>query len=290
MVKIACNTQKSLELDFLLFQFSAFFCILSGDRTPNTMATINWTEEFKPLIKKYKHTPHPLAFKNPYQLVIMVVLAAQDSDRNINKVTIPFFEEFPNFKALAAAEYDTVLQFISSVRSSRKKNKWIIEIAKAIRDEKSIPRTMEELTALPGVGRKSASVIMKELGAPAEGIIVDLHVVRVAPRIGVSSGSDPKKIEKQLMEALKKKYWGDVGMAISHLGREICRPTDPKHELCVMNHVCAYCNGAPTQSLSKKADTKRLTEAKGKEKSGKAVKKGIAKPNITPAKAVSKKR
>lgn len=257
MVKIGRNRQKRPQLGLRLFQFSAIFCILSGNRTPKTMATINWTEEIKPLIKKYKNTPHPLAFKNPYQLVIMVVLAAQDSDRNINKVTVPFFEEFPNFKALASAEYDTVLQFISSVRSSRKKTKWIIDIAKAIKDEKSIPRTMDELTELPGVGRKSASVIMKELGAPAEGIIVDLHVVRVAPRLGVASGSDPKKIEKQLMEAIDKKFWGDVGMAISHLGREICRPTDPKHELCVMNKVCAYCNGTTAQPLSTKADAKR---------------------------------
>ena len=99
---------------------------------------------------------------------------------------------------------------------------------------------MDGLTELPGIGRKSANVIMREIGEPAEGIIVDLHVVRVAPRIGVASGTDPKKIEKQLMEVIDQKDWGEVGMAISFLGRETCRPSNPKCHECVMNKVCAF--------------------------------------------------
>ena len=74
---------------------------------------------------------------------------------------------------------------------------------------------------------------------PAEGVIVDLHVVRVAPRLGIATGADPKKIEKQIMEVLPKAQW-DAGMAMSFLGREICRPTNPKCDICVMNKVCAY--------------------------------------------------
>lgn len=237
------------------------------------MPTVNWTKEFKPLINKYKDKPHPLEFKNPYQLVIMVVLAAQDSDRNINKVSIPLFEAYPTFEKLAKADYESVLPFLASVRGGRKKTKWILDIAKAIKTEKNVPQTMVELTELPGIGRKSASVIMRELGAPAEGIIVDLHVVRVAPRIGVASGSDPKKIEKQLMEVIEQKDWGDVGMAISHLGREICRPTDPKHELCVMNQVCVYCNGTATHLLSTKTDRQKIKESKARGKSSNVVKK-----------------
>ena len=82
---------------------------------------------------------------------------------------------------------------------------------------------------------------MRESGVKAEGIIVDQHVVRVAPRIGVATGTDPKKIEKQLMEAIDPADWGEIGMAISFLGRETCRPTNPKHSECVMNKVCFYC-------------------------------------------------
>lgn len=206
------------------------------------MPTINWTKAFQPLIKKYKGKSHPLQYKSIYQLMVMVILAAQDADRNINKIAPELFKEFPNLKALAASNYDEVLPFISHVRSSRKKTKWLLEIASTLKTDKNIPKTMDELTALPGVGRKSASVIMREMGVPAEGIIVDLHVVRVAPRIGVATGTDPKKIEKQLMDSIDQKEWGEVGMAISFLGREICRPTDPKHSECVMNKVCAFYN------------------------------------------------
>jgi endonuclease-3 len=90
------------------------------------------------------------------------------------------------------------------------------------------------------MGLKSAKVIMRESNMTAEGIFVDLHVVRVAPRIGMATGTDPKKIEKQLMDVLDKNDWGEAGMAISFLGREICRPTNPKCPVCVMNKVCLY--------------------------------------------------
>jgi endonuclease III len=81
---------------------------------------------------------------------------------------------------------------------------------------------------------------MRELGIKAEGIIVDLHVVRVAPRLGIATGTDPKKLEKQMMEVLDQKDWGEVGMAISFLGRETCRPKNPKCNECVMTKVCEY--------------------------------------------------
>jgi endonuclease-3 len=117
----------------------------------------------------------------------------------------------------------------------------LLEIAQTIKQDRKIPASLDELTALPGVGRKSANVILREMGRPAEGIMVDLHVVRVAPRLGVASGSDPKKIEQQLMSTLDRKLWSEVGMAMSFLGREMCRPTNPHHDECVMRKVCAFC-------------------------------------------------
>jgi endonuclease-3 len=83
-------------------------------------------------------------------------------------------------------------------------------------------------------------VIMRGAGVKAEGVIVDLHVVRVAPRIGIASGTDPKKIEKQIMEVIPEKDWGEIGMAISFLGRETCRPTHPHHHDCVVSKYCEY--------------------------------------------------
>jgi endonuclease-3 len=205
-----------------------------------TMANTDWQKAFQPLIKKYKGKKHPLDYNNTYQLVVMVVLSAQDSDRNINKIAPDLFKAFPDLKSLTRANAEMIYPFVSKVRAFRNKTKWLLEIASTLKADKNIPQTMEGLTALPGIGRKSANVIMRESGVPAEGIIVDLHVVRVAPRIGVATGSDPKKIEKQLMEVLDPKDWGEVGMAISFLGREICRPSNPKCPECVMNKVCLF--------------------------------------------------
>jgi endonuclease-3 len=204
------------------------------------MAAIKWEKEIQPLIKKYKGKKHPLDYHSMYELVIMVVLSAQDSDRHINKIAPGFFEIIPDMKALSKANSELIFPIINKVRNFANKTKWLIALANEIKDDKNIPTTLDELTALPGIGRKSANVIMREAGVKAEGIIVDLHVVRVAPRLGIAQGTDPKKLEKQMMDVLPQKDWGQVGMAISFLGREICRPKNPKCPECVMNKVCSY--------------------------------------------------
>jgi endonuclease-3 len=202
---------------------------------------INWPEAIKPLLKKYKGKKHPLDYENVYQLLVMVILSAQDSDRHINQIAPTLFEAFPNMEALSHAAIATISPYINGVRNSASKAKWLVELAQKIKKDKNIPLTQDELTALPGIGRKSANVIKREAGAPAEGVVVDLHVVRVAPRLGIATGTDPKKIEKQIMEVLPENEW-DAGMAMSFHGREICRP-QPKCEICIMRDVCAYYNG-----------------------------------------------
>ncbi len=204
------------------------------------MTKSTWAADMKPLLAKYKNKKHPLEYKNLYQLLVMVVLSAQDSDKHINQVAIPLFEAFPDMKSLARADAETLYRYIGKVRNFGNKTKWLLDLSAKIKDDKNIPLTMEELTALPGIGRKSANVIMRESGVKAEGVIVDLHVVRVAPRLGIATGTDPKKIEKQIMEVIPEKDWGQIGMAISFLGREICRPTNPKHSECPVSSCCAY--------------------------------------------------
>lgn len=199
---------------------------------------VNWPEAIKPLLKKYKSTKHPLEYENVYQLLVMVILSAQDSDRNINALAPALFKAYPNMSALAKATPETLWPFIGKVRNYANKSKWLLELSQQIKKDSSIPLTMDALTALPGIGRKSANVIRREAGEAPEGVIVDLHVVRVAPRLGIASGTDPKKIEKQIMDALPQKDW-DAGMAMSFLGREICRP-QPKCEICLMKAVCGY--------------------------------------------------
>lgn len=201
-------------------------------------SNVNWQEAIQPLLKKYKDKQHPLEYKNIYHLVVMVVLSAQDSDRNINSLAPKLFEAFPNMAALSKATETALQPYINKVRNFGNKTKWLMEMSQKIKADKNIPLTLEELTALPGIGRKSANVILREAGKKPEGVIVDLHVVRVAPRLGIAAGEDPKKIEKQIMETLPQKEW-DAGMAMSFLGREICRPK-PKCELCLMRPVCQY--------------------------------------------------
>jgi endonuclease-3 len=238
------------------------------------MPATNWSTALKPLLKKYSGKPHPLEYKNIYQLLVMVVLSAQDSDKNINKLAPELFAAFPDMAALARADAEALFPFVRKVRNFGNKTKWLLQIAQAVKADKNIPLTMDTLTVLPGIGRKSASVIMREAGKPAEGIIVDLHVVRVAPRIGIAEGTDPKKIEKQLLEAVPKSDWGEAGMAISFLGRETCRPTNPDCANCVMNPHCAFYKSSGSKPAEKMAAP---------------VKKAVAKKAVVDKKVVVKK-
>ena len=200
---------------------------------------IDWVEAVKPLLKKYKGKKHPLNYRNRYELLVMVVLSSQVTDDLINQLAPPLFEAFPDIESMARADEEALKPYIGKVRSFFKKAKWLVEIAQRLKSDDKIPVTMQELTALPGIGRKSANVIMREAKVKPEGVIVDLHVLRVAPRIGIAKGEDPKKIEEQIMKVIPQDDW-DIGMVFSFLGREICRPTDPKCSDCVMNPVCKY--------------------------------------------------
>jgi endonuclease-3 len=202
--------------------------------------TNDWKTKLAPILEKYRGRKHPLEYQNLFQLLVMVVLSAQDSDANINSISPALFEAFPNMKQLAASNVETLIPYISKVRNFGTKAKWLLEIAQTIQKDENIPLTMEGLTALKGIGRKSANVILREAKVPAEGIIADLHVIRVSPRIGlIPETQDGNKVEKQLMQILPKEIWGEIGMTISFLGREICRPK-PKCEECPINPICEY--------------------------------------------------
>lgn len=219
-----------------------------GSRTPKYPYTFigmlifinmrDWSEAIKPLLKKYRGWKHPLEFNNTYQLLVVVILAAQDSDKHINQVAPGFFKVFPTLKSLAKASVEDVLPHLAKVRNSRNKTNWLVRIAQELQKDGNIPMDMEALVELPGIGRKSANVIRRESGEKPEGIMVDLHTVRVAPRLGMVKTTDPKKMEEELMALLPRKQW-DAGMALSFHGREICRPK-PLCEICFMNKVCEY--------------------------------------------------
>ena len=201
---------------------------------------IDWAKALAPIFAKYGERKHLLDYKNKYQLVIVVILSSRTSDKMINKLSPEFFKAFPSMRELSKAKPEDLFPFIHGVTNFAKKAKWITSIAKTVGDDAHIPSTLDELTRLPAIGRKSANVIISESGGKAEGVIVDLHVLRVAPRIGIASGTNPEKIERQIMEKIPQKYWRAAGMGISYLGREVCRPTNPHCDECVVNSVCEY--------------------------------------------------
>jgi endonuclease-3 len=191
------------------------------------MADVDWKAALKPLIEKYRGRKHPLDYGNTYQLLVMVLLSARDSDKHINQLAPALFARFPTMAELAKASLDELVPLIGSVSNFETKADWLIGIARTLKTDQAIPLTMEGLIALKGVGRKSANVIMSQAGAPAAGVIVDLHTLRVAPRIGIAQVTTPEKIEKQLMEKVDAQDWHALGLALTFLGRETCRPTKP---------------------------------------------------------------
>ncbi|HEX2921272.1 MAG TPA: endonuclease III [Bacteroidales bacterium] len=198
-----------------------------------------WEKALEPLVNEYSERKHPLHYKNRYQLLVMVVLSAQTTDNLVNIIAPEFFKAFPSIQSLKGRLPEDLFPLLSKIRGFRKKAKWIVDIANTVGNDSGIPHTMSELSKLPGLGRKSSNVIIRESGDMAEGIVVDLHVVRVAPRIGIATSDKPDKIEKELMEACPREKWNDIGMAISFHGREICRPK-PECERCIIKNACDF--------------------------------------------------
>jgi len=205
----------------------------------------DWKTILKPIIYTYKDRKHPLEYSNLYELMVAVLLSAQDSDAHINKIMPNFIEKYPNLEAIYISNVDSIENRISGVMNSKNKASWLYNIAKTLEKNENIPLTLNDLIQLKGIGRKSANVILREMNQPADGIIADLHVIRVAPRIGLTDEmKDGIKIEKQLMTVLPKEIWNEIGMALSFLGREICRPTHPKCQICSLKSDCNYYNKA----------------------------------------------
>jgi endonuclease-3 len=199
---------------------------------------IDWSEAIQPLLRKYKGKRHPLEFQNLYQLIVVVILSARSTDAFINSIAPKLFAAFPDLESLAAVSPKALFPHLAGITNFANKAKWLTAIAAQIKTDKNIPLSLEKLIELPGIGRKSANVILRGAGKKLEGVIVDVHVLRVAPRLGIVKEMDAGPMEERLMALLPPKEW-DAGMAMSFLGREVCTPK-PKCDSCLMNKVCLY--------------------------------------------------
>lgn len=205
------------------------------------MKETDFAEEVAKILKKaYPEPKTELVHANEYQLAVAVMLSAQTTDKKVNQVTPELFKRYPNWEALANANVSEVGQLIRQVNFYKGKAERLVKAGQVVTAEfgGTLPKTIEELTKIPGIARKSANVIMRELWGIAEGIVVDTHVSRVSNRLGLTKENDPKKIEKDLMKSISKKYWRNFsGSAVLH-GRYVCIARKPKCQDCVLNDIC----------------------------------------------------
>jgi len=181
----------------------------------------------------------PLKHRNPLQLLVATILSAQSTDAQVNKITPALFARYKKAADFAAARRAELEQLIHSSGFFRQKARSIMSMARTL-DEKfggTVPRTMEELLQLKGVGRKTANVILGgAYGVP--GMVVDTHVRRVGRRLGLTAHTDPQKIERDLMDLLDPELWSDFSLRVIYFGREICTARAPRCPVCPLNRLC----------------------------------------------------
>lgn len=181
-----------------------------------------------------------LNFETPFQLLVATILSAQTTDERVNITTPALFERYPDAESLAAAEPGEVEMMIKSTGFFRNKTKSIIGMANAVVDQFGgrMPETMEELVKLPGVGRKTANVLLSVGMNKAVGIAVDTHVMRLSGLLGLSKAKDPEKIEADLCAELPADEWGSFSLRLILHGRRVCIARRPKCDVCVLNDFC----------------------------------------------------
>src|SRR5437773_12154297 len=195
---------------------------------------------YRRLNKEYPDAHCELDHENPLQLLMATILSAQCTDKRVNLVTPALFRRFPDADSLAAAKQEELEDLIRSTGFFRNKTKSLIGMADAVVEKHGgeIPSTMEDLTRLPGVGRKTANVILGNAFEKNEGVVVDTHVGRLSRLLGLTRQTDPIKVELQLMKLFPRKVWAKLSHLLIFHGRRICIARSPKCELCVLNDIC----------------------------------------------------
>lgn len=194
----------------------------------------------KRLKKAYPEAKCSLDFTSPFELLIATILAAQSTDARVNIVTKALFRKYPTPQAFAKASQVEMEKDVRQTGFYRNKAKAVIACSTAIVEKHGgrVPQSMEDLTLLPGVGRKTANVVLgNAFGTPA-GIVVDTHMTRVSGRLGLTSESDAVKIEGDLVPLLPKTEWTPFAHRVIDHGRTICVARSPKCPECVLNDIC----------------------------------------------------
>ena len=194
----------------------------------------------KKLFGQHPNADTELHYTTPYELLVATILSAQCTDERVNQVTPALFKRYPDARALARATTGELEPQIQSTGFFRAKSRSLVGMANAVVDQHagSVPKTMDQLVQLPGVGRKTANVVLGHaLGVP--GLPVDRHVLRVSNRIGIATSEDPEVVEQQLCAAMPAAQWTVTSDTLILHGRRICKPR-PLCEKCAVREYCDY--------------------------------------------------
>ncbi len=195
------------------------------------------------LKEHYGNTTTALKFRSPFQLLVSTMLAAQSTDKQVNKITQTLYRDYPDAEAFARLSPEELEEKIKSVGLYRNKARNIVAAAQMILEKfgGKVPRSREDLVKLPGVGRKTANVVLS-VGFNHDAIAVDTHVFRVSNRIGLADAPNVEKTEQQLMKNIPKKDWSDAHHWLIWHGRKICKAQNPTCEICPVKDYCQYYN------------------------------------------------
>ncbi|HJL19715.1 MAG TPA: endonuclease III [Sandaracinaceae bacterium LLY-WYZ-13_1] len=229
------------------------------------------TKQAKDVHKRLrKAIPSPrveLDHDGPWQLLVATILAAQSTDKKINEVTPALFAAYPTPEALGYAAKEDVERLVKPTGFFRNKAKAIMGASRAIADDfdGEVPRTMEALTTLPGVARKTANVVLGSGYGIATGIVVDTHVKRVSRRLELTVETDPVRIERELVELFPKRSWVAVSHRLVLHGRYVCQAKKPRCARCPLHEICAAAEGEPEhRAWTRRAAWERtLVESRG---------------------------
>jgi endonuclease III len=204
------------------------------------------------LARAYPDAECALEHVDPYQLLVATILSAQCTDERVNQVTPVLFKKYPNAAALARSSQTDVEKIIKSTGFFRAKAKNIRAMAQRLVSDfqGELPRTLEELTTLPGVGRKTANVVLGTVFGIASGVVVDTHVKRITHLLGLTRQTDPEKVELDLMELLPQEEWVNFSHRLIHHGRRICIARRPKCPECPLLAQCDRVGLAPLEKAA----------------------------------------
>ena len=207
----------------------------TSDRPPAQAA-----EVIERLEKRYPQAHIALTYQSPLEMLVATILSAQCTDKRVNEVTRSLFKKYHTIEDYANADPAQFEQEIRTTGFFRNKARNIINTARLIVDKfrGRVPSTMEELTSLPGVARKTANIVLFNTYGMNDGIAVDTHVRRLSQRLGLSNSGDPKKIEQDLMKQVPKEKWGDFSNLLIDHGRAVCVARKPRCNDCFLKDIC----------------------------------------------------